>query len=231
MKLKVRPIFSFCLALGAVVLFNTYGAHAEPVRKPVWAGRFYPSEFSGLSAVISQLTAKAQKTRLQLPQNKDLKAIVMPHAGYIYLGWTAAHVSMVLHANQFSKVILLGPDHSIGLGNGAICDASAYETPLGKVNLHKDTIQLRRQHDLFQTLPVSLDREHSLEVILPFLQTYLEKFQLIPVILGKGILDAFPMPWIPFWAMAPCSWSAPIFHTFLHILQRLTVTVKLLLKS
>jgi AmmeMemoRadiSam system protein B/AmmeMemoRadiSam system protein A len=186
MKQNARPILLLFITLGVVALSNTYGAHAEPVRKPVWAGRFYPSQFSELSAVISRLTTKAQKTRLQIPRNKALKAIVMPHAGYIYSGWTAAHVSRVLHAHQFSKVILLGPDHSIGFRNGAICDATAYETPLGRVNLHKDTIRLSRQHELFQSLPVSYDREHSLEVILPFLQSYLEKFELVPVIVGKA---------------------------------------------
>ena len=186
MKLNASLILTFFLIVWAVALFETSAAHAESVRKPVWAGRFYPSKSSELCSVISQLTARARKTRLQLPENKNLKAIVMPHAGYIYSGWTAAHAAVVLRANQFSKVILLGPDHSIGFRNGAICDATAYETPLGSVNLHQDTIKLRRQPALFQTLPVSLDREHSLEVILPFLQMYLEKFQLIPVIVGKA---------------------------------------------
>ncbi len=190
MKPTPRPILSLFLTLFAILLFSTYSAYAEPVRKPVWAGRFYPSVSTELKAVISQLTAKAQKTRLQIPQNKYLKAIVMPHAGYIYSGWAAAHASVVLQADQFSKVILLGPDHSIGFSNGAICDATAYETPLGRINLHQNTAKLRLQPELFQSLPVYLDKEHSLEVILPFLQTYLGKFQLVPIIVGRADIRA-----------------------------------------
>ncbi len=186
MKPTPKPSVSLFLTLGAVLLFSTYNAHAEPVRKPVWAGRFYPSVPAELNAVISKLTVKAQKNRRPTPRNKYLKALVMPHAGYIYSGWTAAHVSVVLHAGQFSKVILLGPDHSIGFSNGAICDVAAYETPLGKIRLHKDAVQLCHRPDLFQSLPVALDKEHSLEVILPFLQTYLEKFQLVPVMVGRA---------------------------------------------
>jgi AmmeMemoRadiSam system protein B/AmmeMemoRadiSam system protein A len=109
----------------------------------------------------------------------------LPHAGYIYSGWTAAHASRVLHPGQFTKVVLLGPDHYIGFSNGAICDAVTYETPLGKIKLHEDAAKLRRQHELFQSLPTHLDKEHSLEVVLPFLQTYLGNFQLVPIMIGR----------------------------------------------
>jgi AmmeMemoRadiSam system protein B/AmmeMemoRadiSam system protein A len=186
MKLTPKPILSLILALGSIFIFSVYSSHAEIVRKPVRAGSFYPSVPSELRTLITQLTIKAQNTRLRIPRNKHLRAIVLPHAGYVYSGWTAAHASRVLHLDQFSKVILLGPDHYIGFSNGAICDATAYETPLGKIKLHEKTAKLRLQPELFQTLPVSLDKEHSLEVILPFLQTYLGNFQLVPIIVGRA---------------------------------------------
>lgn len=186
MKPTPRSALSFLFALIGLLLFNICGAQTGSVRKPVWAGKFYPATRSELKAVISQLTVKAKKTRLKIPANKYLRAIVMPHAGYVYSGWTAAHVSKVLDAGHYSKVVLLGPDHSIGFGNGAVCDAVAYETPLGRIDLHKDVMQLRRQPELFHALPIALDREHSLEVILPFLQIYLGKFQLVPVVVGRS---------------------------------------------
>jgi len=136
--------------------------------------------------MIDRLTHKAQKTPVRIPRNKPLKAIIIPHAGYIYSGWTAAHASLVLKRNQFSKVILLGPDHFIGISNGAICNVAAFETPLGKIKLHKDIVKLLRHTNLFRPLPVSKDKEHSLEVILPFLQTYLGEFQLVPVVVGRA---------------------------------------------
>jgi AmmeMemoRadiSam system protein B/AmmeMemoRadiSam system protein A len=174
------------LILFLTVLSIPRSALADTVRKPVWAGLFYESDPSALAQSIDQLTRKAQKTRLSLPKGKRLRAIILPHAGYVYSGWTAAHAARVLSPNQFSKVILLGPDHRIGIQSAAICDATAYQTPLGKIHLHKDTARLRLQPDLFETLPASRDREHSLEVLLPFLQRYLHEFQLVPVVVGHG---------------------------------------------
>jgi AmmeMemoRadiSam system protein B/AmmeMemoRadiSam system protein A len=110
----------------------------------------------------------------------------MPHAGYIYSGWTAAHAARVLPTDQFSKILLLGPDHRIGFSGAAICNVDAYATPLGKIDLHADVARLRSQPELFRPLTVDRDREHSLEVILPFLQHYLGEFQLVPVIIGHA---------------------------------------------
>ena len=181
-----KQLLSVVLALGLVISFSWHQAYAEAVRKPVRAGSFYPADPDELAQIIDQLTRKAQKTPIRIPPNKPLKAIIMPHAGYIYSGWTAAHAALVLKENRFSKVILLGPDHFIGIKNGAICDVGAYETPLGKINLHQDVAKLRRQPALFQSLPVSREKEHSLEVILPFLQTYLGEFELVPIIVGPA---------------------------------------------
>jgi len=63
---------------------------------------------------------------------------------------------------------------------------AAYQTPLGRIDLHPDTAKLRRQPALFQPLPVSRDEEHSLEVILPFLQAYLGEFELVPIVVGRA---------------------------------------------
>jgi AmmeMemoRadiSam system protein B/AmmeMemoRadiSam system protein A len=191
MKLTPKSVLALILTLGPALIFSAYSSHAETVRKPVRAGSFYPSDPSELRSLITQLTIKAQNTRLQPPRKKHLRAIILPHAGYIYSGWTAAHASRVLHPGQFTKVILLGPDHFIGLNHGAICDAAAYETPLGEITLHENAAKLRRQHELFQSLPIHRDKEHSLEVILPFLQTYLGKFQLVPIIVGRPDIRDF----------------------------------------
>ena len=179
------------LTAGLIISFNCEGAHADAVRRPVRAGSFYPADASELTRMIDRLTQNAQKTRVRIPRDKALKALIMPHAGYIYSGWTAAHASRVLKRNQFSKVVLIGPDHKIGIRNGAICDAAAYQTPLGKIDLHADTARLRRQPALFQSLPLSMDSEHSLEVLLPFLQTYLGEFKLVPIVVGRADVAPF----------------------------------------
>ena len=174
------------LTAGLLSSLISASAQAAVVRQPVRAGSFYPAEAAELTGVIDRLTQKAQKTLVRIPRDKTLKALIMPHAGYIYSGWTAAHASVVLKKNQFSKVILMGPDHKIGIRNSAICDVTAYQTPLGRIDLHPDTAKLRRQPALFQPLPVSRDEEHSLEVILPFLQAYLGEFELVPIVVGRA---------------------------------------------
>ncbi len=162
---------------------------AENIRKPVWAGRFYPAEREALAKMLDQLTRQAKKTPIRIPAHKFLRALIMPHAGYIYSGLTAAHVSHVLEKNKFDKVVLLGPDHRVGFSNGAVSDADAFQTPFGLIQLHADVVRLRKESDLFQSVPDADRNEHSLEVILPFLQTYMGDFELVPIVLGPGNVD------------------------------------------
>ncbi len=193
MKALLKPILMSALAFVLTITVSPDAAGPEIVRKPVWAGRFYEADPSALSRTIADLTRKAQKRRIEIPDDLRLRALVLPHAGYIYSGWTAAHASLVLHRDQFAKILLLGPDHRVGFKSAAICEVTAYETPLGRIRLHADTGKLRRQTDLFQSVPASRDKEHSLEVILPFLQSYLGQFELVPVVVGHGNLKHLSM--------------------------------------
>ncbi len=186
MKALLKGLLFPTLAFALTLSVSVDAAESNIIRKPVWAGRFYEENPSALSRTIADLTRKAQKSRIDLPANLKLRALVLPHAGYVYSGWTAAHASLVLHRDQFAKILLLGPDHRVGYKSAAICDAAAYETPLGRITLHPDTGRLRRQTELFQSVPVSRDKEHSLEVLLPFLQSYLGEFELVPVVVGHG---------------------------------------------
>ncbi|UCF94590.1 MAG: AmmeMemoRadiSam system protein B [Desulfobacterales bacterium] len=166
-------------------------AYATDIRPPVRAGSFYPADRHELEQMIDHLTRQAQKTAVKIPAAKSLKALILPHAGYLYSGLTAAHASLVLREKQFSKVILLGPDHFVGLANGALCDATAYQTPLGQIDLHADVQKLRRQPHLFQPNLASDRQEHSLEVVLPFLQRYLKGFEIIPIVVGPTHIRRF----------------------------------------
>ncbi|MFH2219075.1 MAG: AmmeMemoRadiSam system protein B [Pseudomonadota bacterium] len=184
MKKPLRPFITVFMFFIICHFFIAQG-HAENIRKCVWAGQFYPAQSSDLNQAIDDLSRKARATRVQAPPDKTLKALILPHAGYVYSGWTAAHASLVLSKNRFSKVILLAPDHRVGFRGGAISDVSAYETPLGRIMLHPDAAKLRRDFDMFQAIPASDQAEHSLEVILPFLQHYIGEFTLVPIVLGQ----------------------------------------------
>ncbi|MFH1981069.1 MAG: AmmeMemoRadiSam system protein B [Pseudomonadota bacterium] len=170
------------------------GCHAASVRSAVWAGQFYPATPEALSAVIEDLLRQATegggRYRSPFPDAVP-RAIVLPHAGYVYSGITAAHGLATLPAGGIDKVILMGPDHRVGLSRAAVSDVDGYETPLGRVPLHPDARALLTDTDLFQYSPASDRMEHSLEVVLPYLQQRLGRFSLVPVVVGQ--MDPQPL--------------------------------------
>jgi len=182
--LKSFLIFFFTFSFVTLFAFESFSS--DNIRMPVWAGKFkfYPGTQSDLKQMIESLTQKAKQIPVKIPPNKKLKAIILPHAGYIYSGFTAAHASFVLSEKQFNKVILLGPDHRIGFNHCAISNVKGYQTPLGFIRLHGD-VNLLKKSNLFQSIKKSHEVEHSLEVILPFLQYYLKQFQLVPIVIGR----------------------------------------------
>lgn len=161
-------------------------ATAGDVRKPVAAGQFYPDDPGRLREMITDLTRRAEKNLTKTAAKGRVKAIVMPHAGYIYSGFTAAHSAILLEEKIFSKIIIMAPDHRVGFSGGAISDAGSFQTPLGKIKIHSDAHRLREEHELFRAIPASDAAEHAVEVILPFLQAWLDDFKIIPIVLGKG---------------------------------------------
>jgi len=186
----MRPKSINCLVLALVAaLLAGSASGAETVRKPVCAGTFYPAEPRELRALIDRLSQAARAPAQDLPEGLSLRALVLPHAGYPYSGPTAAYASRVVPENRFKTVLLMGPDHFVGFRNAAIPAVQAFQSPLGEIPLHPGTTGLLKQPDLFQPLPPDRDREHSLEVVLPFLQTWLKSFQLIPVVVGRADID------------------------------------------
>jgi AmmeMemoRadiSam system protein B/AmmeMemoRadiSam system protein A len=178
--------FMILLGFCPVICLQVTAATADDIRKPAYAGSFYPETHAELTALIKHLTGGVKQPHINPPPNTSLKALIMPHAGYVYSGMTAAHISRVLKENQFKRVIVMAPDHRVGFTGGAISDVTAYETPLGRIPLNKDAATLRGNTPLFQAIPASDRLEHSVEVVLPFLQYFLKNFELIPIILGRG---------------------------------------------
>ncbi len=156
--------------------------HGGGVRKAVWAGKFYPRDPVRLRQVIRDFVRQAG-CRPASGSRKRLRALVMPHAGYTYCGRTAARGACLLGEGAFDKVILLGPDHRVGFRGAAVSEAAAFETPLGLVPLAPEAAGLCKFKP-FRRVPETDRCEHSLEVILPWLQFRLGHFNLIPVVLG-----------------------------------------------
>lgn len=161
-------------------------ARSSQIRPPVWAGKFYPAKQPKLEDIIRSYANRVEDVSERIPADSALKALIMPHAGHRYCGRTAASACRLLENGDWNKVVLLGPDHRIGLSGAAVTNATAYRTPLGLVPLHPDAAKLRREHRMIKAIPPEKDTEHSLEVILPWLQWSLRDFTLVPVLFGSG---------------------------------------------
>ncbi len=162
------------------------------------AGTFYPASKEELLATIQTFLEKSQN-QIQKFSLPPPKALLVPHAGYIYSGETAAFAYATLnsHTSQIKKVILLGPAHRVYIQGISLPQHDFFTTPLGKIEIDS------KLRDLAKTLSfVSLDDsphqwEHSIEVQLPFLQDILRDFTLLPGVVGDcspedvfGFLDA-----------------------------------------
>ncbi len=147
------------------------------VRKPAVAGMFYPKNADELKQMVNSLLEQAEETKLK----GKLRALIVPHAGYIYSGIVAAQAYHLLEKHQFKKVILLGPSHYVAFYGAAIADED-FLTPLGKVKC--GNVSNWTKEGLVEISPEAHAKEHSLEVQLPFLQETLGEFELYALVLG-----------------------------------------------
>ncbi|KMQ50120.1 AMMECR1 domain protein [Chitinispirillum alkaliphilum] len=157
---------------------NLLRSENESVRKANFAGKFYSSESLDLRREVEGY--------LQGQENKDLpvRLLISPHAGYIFSAPVAAK-GFALLDKQISRVVLLGPSHYKVFTGIHVSTASFYETPLGRVAVDKESVEQLRDNPIVVDASDAERLEHSLEVQLPFLQTKLEQFSIVPIIMGK----------------------------------------------
>lgn len=152
------------------------------------AGSFYPGQPEALADAIAEAFDASIAPR---PGARAPKALIVPHAGYPYSGPIAASAYRLLESQRddISRVVLIGPSHRVPFGGVAVSGARRWETPLGVVALDEE------QRRLVVDLPgVVVDdvphaAEHSLEVQVPFLQTVLGVFSLLPLVVGSASPD------------------------------------------
>jgi hypothetical protein len=157
---------------------------SDRTRPPAVAGLFYPDDPYELKAVV-----RAYLDRAPAPAKAARpKALVVPHAGYVYSGPVAASAYRALgpQAGAVERVVLLGPSHRVPVRGLAVPDVAAFDTPLGRVPL--DTALIAQLKSLPQVSSSDLPHrlEHSLEVQLPFLQMVLGDFRLVPLAVGEA---------------------------------------------
>ena len=158
----------------------------EKKRKPAVAGQFYDAEQTNLQQTIKEcfLDERGPKSLPKINEGtKNIKGLIVPHAGYIYSGAIAAHAYHHLSLNGFADTfIILGPNHT-GVGSGvALMTEGTWETPLGSVSINQ---QLANQllKEIIDNDENAHKYEHSIEVQLPFLQYCAKesKFDFVPI--------------------------------------------------
>ena len=115
----------------------------------------------------------------------DVIALLLPHAGYRYSGQVAAHGMKQLAGRSYSRVMVLGPSHCVALdGAVSLPEVSHIETPLGKIEIDRETVSRLWKNPEFVSIPQAHAAEHSVQIELPFLQQVLGEFKLIPIVCG-----------------------------------------------
>lgn len=158
------------------------GAEAR-VREAAGAGTFYPRKAELLQGQVRACLAEAGTDAQKGP-----KAIIGPHAGYVFSGPIAgsAYAPLVDADATIRRVVLIGPSHYVSFPGIATPSADAFATPLGTVHLRRDVLdQLEATFPQVTERDDAHEQEHGLEVHLPFLQSVLEECELIPLVTGK----------------------------------------------
>ncbi|MGH8280469.1 MAG: AmmeMemoRadiSam system protein B [Gammaproteobacteria bacterium] len=153
---------------------------ARVIRPPAVAGTFYPDDPRALRSEVHALLA-ANPAPSATP-----KAVIVPHAGYVYSGSIAARAYNAIagESDTVRRVVLLGPAHHVPLRGLALPTAGAFATPLGEVPLDASAMQSIRGLPQVSCSDAAHRMEHSLEVQLPFLQVQLREFALVPLVVG-----------------------------------------------
>jgi MEMO1 family protein len=160
------------------------GNSKDSVVEPAFAGHFYPAGREDLHNLLEKLFSGAREFR----EEGLLRAIIAPHAGYVFSGKVAASAyNQIPSGALYERVFVLASSHNSSFKGVALCKESSFRTPLGLVNLDTQVIsQLVKMGDGFHFHSEAFLHEHSLEVQLPFLQYKLgSKFRLVPLLLGN----------------------------------------------
>jgi AmmeMemoRadiSam system protein B len=169
---------------------------SKNIRPAAVSYMFYPGDESELRKTVRNYlhSMEGDEDSLQLTTNEisSIRMLIVPHAGFIYSGKTAAAAYRLLMKlkNRFQRVFLLGPAHRVWLTGAALPKSDAFETPLGVI--HLDSVLMEKLLADYSWITVSDEahaEEHCLEVQLPFLQQTLGEFKLVPLVVGDTKTD------------------------------------------
>lgn len=157
------------------------GAAKQDIREPVFAGTWYPGNPAALRELITNYLDRATVPS----QPGELKAVIVPHAGYVYSGQVAAYAYRLVQQGVFTRVVMIGPSHRMAFAGASVNMQAGYRTPLGIVPVDRQFARkLLEQSNILHWFPKAHAEEHSLEIQLPFLQTVVPELRIVPIIMG-----------------------------------------------
>lgn len=151
------------------------------IREPAVAGTFYPRSTAALKSQVEELLGQVPAKDL----GGQVVALISPHAGYMYSGFTAAHGFKLLTGRTYRTVVIISPSHREYFDGISVYNGEAYRTPLGEVGIDRE---LREEfvtgHGSIVISQFGHGEEHAVEVQIPFLQEVLPPFMILPVVMG-----------------------------------------------
>ncbi len=182
---RFRSSIAVLAALIAMSAFSqSAGAQGEKERihGPMLAGTWYPGNADELRTYLQRCLQKAPQGHT----DDQVLALVSPHAGFVYSAQVAAYSYRLLQDRKYDTVILLGPSHQYPFNGVAVYDCTGMRTPLGVIPVDKSlTADLMKRDPHIRNIPQAFEKEHSLEIQLPFVQTLLPAARLVPVVMGS----------------------------------------------
>jgi MEMO1 family protein len=175
----------FIVLLSIFTIMETFSQNTIIDREPVAAGSFYQADNEALINDLSLLFNSCRKS----PLNWNVRAVISPHAGYVFSGKIAAAAFSAIPANSvYKNIFIIGSSHIMSFEGASVYNTGDYSTPLGKVTVNREIAnKLISENRVFNFPTTSHIREHSIEVQLPFIQYYFKnRPPIVPIIIGTN---------------------------------------------
>jgi AmmeMemoRadiSam system protein B/AmmeMemoRadiSam system protein A len=160
---------------------TTPGRAAPTIRRAAVAGTFYPAAADDLREDVRRYLGEASAA----PSSAELVALIVPHAGYVFSGPAAGYAFRALEGREYDTVVVVGPSHRVPFRGAALSEVEQWSTPLGRVDIDRAACEaVAKTYGGARFLEGAHQQEHSIEVQLPFLQTALGGFKLLPLLMA-----------------------------------------------
>jgi hypothetical protein len=184
MEMKLINKIFLLLGIWLLVIGQVYCS--DIVKQPNVAGTFYPADKNELSKAIDSYLAGYKV----IGGEGDLVGIIVPHAGYEFSGKVAGYAYKQLTNKSFDTVIIIGPSHYASFDGISVIPSGEYATPLGNVKIDNEMAsQIMSFNSKISYVKEAFEKEHSVEVQIPYLQKTLKNFKIVPVVMGYQTLE------------------------------------------